>query len=119
MGSRTDAPRRADADGPRRWTSARSRFAGEVTGSYGGVITGLYLFRLGRMPYFGDGIYVGTTVETGNAWTRRPQDVGMNDLRRSYAVLFGADTILGPLYIAHGVTSGKKDSFYLYLGRSF
>lgn len=91
---------------------------GEVSGSYGGVASAVYLYRLGLMPYFGDGVYAGASIETGNAWPTA-NAVDMSSLRHSYALMFGIDTFLGPLYLAHGVTTGKKDSFYLYLGRSF
>jgi len=91
---------------------------GEVSGNYGGVATAIYLYRLGRLPNFGDGIYVGASLETGNAW-ERASDVSSRGLRWSTSILFGADTILGPVYLAHGWTSGGRDSFYLYLGRTF
>jgi len=91
---------------------------GEVSGSYGGAAGLIYLFRLGKLPTFGDGFYAGVSLETGNAWAERA-DVDLSDLRRSFTVTFGADTLLGPVYLAHGWTSGGKDSFYLYLGRTF
>lgn len=92
--------------------------AGEVSGSYGGVAALVYLYRLGQLPLFGNGVYAGLSVETGNAWAAA-RDVRGSALRRSGAVLFGADTLLGPLYFGWGSTSGGKDSFYLMLGRTF
>lgn len=89
-----------------------------MSGSYGGVGALLYLYRLGRLPKFGEGIYAGLSLEAGNAW-ERSADARLGDLRRAYAVLFGADTLLGPLYVGHGRTTGGNDSFYLYLGRTF
>ncbi|MGE5237087.1 MAG: patatin-like phospholipase family protein [Acidobacteriota bacterium] len=91
---------------------------GEVTGSYGGVAALIYLYRLGRLSTLGEGIYLGTSLEAGNAW-ETPQQASLSDLRYSWTLMFGADTILGPLYLGHGVTSGGKDSFYLLLGRTF
>jgi NTE family protein len=91
---------------------------GEVSGSYGGVATLIYFFRLGRLPNFGEGIYVGASLEAGNLWETQDQ-VSRHDLLWSYAIVFGADTFLGPVYFAHGVNSGGKDSFYLLLGRTF
>lgn len=91
---------------------------GEVSGSYGGVAGLIYLFRLGRLPNFGEGFYAGVSIETGNLWETREQVSGRR-LRRSFAAVFAADTILGPIYFAHGTTSGGKDSFYLLLGRTF
>lgn len=91
---------------------------GEVSGSYGGVATLIYFFQLGRLPNFGEGIYVGASLEAGNLWETQDQ-VSRHDLLYSYAIVFGADTFLGPVYFAHGVNSGGKDSFYLLLGRTF
>ena len=91
---------------------------GEVSGSYGGVASLVYLFRLGRLPNFGEGFYIGASVEAGNLW-ERPDQASLGDLRHSFALVFGADTFLGPVYFAHGTTSGGKDSFYLLLGRTF
>jgi NTE family protein len=92
--------------------------AGELSGSYGGKASAIYLYRLGRLPNFVDGIYIGASAETGNVW-QRSEDVDFHNLRKSYSLLFGIDTYVGPVYFAHGRTSGGKDSLYLYLGRSF
>ena len=91
---------------------------GELSGSYGGVATLLYTYRLGRTPNFVDGLYVGASVEAGNAW-ESAADVDLGDLRKSFALVFAIDTLIGPVYAAHGWTSGGKDSFYLYIGRTF
>ncbi len=91
---------------------------GEVSGSYGGVATLLYLYRLGRLPNFGEGIYLGASAEAGNAW-ERSSDASLSDLRYSFSLLVGADTFIGPVYLGQGFTSGGKDSFYLLIGRNF
>lgn len=91
---------------------------GELSGSYGGVTALLYTFRLGGVPRFADGIYAGAAIEAGNAW-ERASDVDPGDLRTSFALVFGIDTLIGPVYAAQGWTSGGKDSLYLYVGRSF
>lgn len=92
--------------------------AGEISGSYGGVAGLIYLYRLGQLPLFGKGVYAGLSFETGNVWDTA-REVRSSELRRSGAALFGADTLLGPLYFGWGTTSGGKDSFYLLLGRTF
>jgi NTE family protein len=91
---------------------------GEVFGSYGGVASLVYLYRVGRLPNFGEGIYAGLSLEAGNAW-ESASAVDLGDLRHSVALVLGADTLLGPVYLAHGRTTGGKDSFYLYVGRLF
>lgn len=109
---------------PSEWTGVGGLFnlsglpPGEVVGSYGGSAALLYLFRLGRLPKWGDGFYAGVSLETGNAW-RTSDEVRASDLRQAWAVLFGADTLLGPVYVGHGRSDDGSDSFYLYLGRTF
>ena len=91
---------------------------GELVGSYGGVGGILYLFRIGRLPAFGEGVYAGASLETGNVW-QTSQAIDFGSLRRSASVAIGADTVLGPVYLAYGVTTGGKDSYYFYVGRTF
>jgi len=91
---------------------------GRVSGNYGGTAALLYLYRLGHLPKFGEGIYAGLSLEAGNAW-ESSAEVRWSDLRHAWAVVFGADTLLGPLYVAHGRSAGGNDSYYLYLGRTF
>jgi hypothetical protein len=43
----------------------------------------------------------------------------LSDLRHSFALIFGADTLLGPVCLAHGWTSSSKDSTHLLVGRTF
>lgn len=91
---------------------------GELVGSYGGVGGILYLYRIGRLPAFGEGLYGGLSLETGNVWPTH-EAIDLGNLRRSGSIAVGADTVLGPVYLAYGVTTGRKDSYYLYVGRTF
>jgi NTE family protein len=90
---------------------------GELAGSYGGVAGLIYLYRFGQLPTLG-GMYAGFSLEAGNLWARS-RDATLDDLRHSYSLAVGLDTALGPVYLAHGVTTGGKDSFYLLVGRTF
>ncbi len=90
----------------------------ELIGSYGGVGGILYLFRIGQLPALGEGFYAGLSLETGNVWPTRDA-IDLGDLRRSASITVGADTVLGPAYLAYGRTTGGKDSYYLYVGRTF
>jgi NTE family protein len=78
----------------------------------------MYTFRIGRVPVFFEGLYLGLSLEAGNLW-ETPKDVDLSDLHRSFSLFLGADTALGPVYLAHGVSDSGKDSFYLFLGRTF
>lgn len=91
---------------------------GEITGSYGGVVDLLYSFRVAQPSMFFEGLYLGLSLEAGNLW-ETPAAVSLDDLHESFAVFLGADTPIGPVYLAHGVSDTGKDSLYLYLGRTF
>ena len=54
----------------------------------------------------------------GNVWTAR-SDLSVGSARRDAAVFFGADTYIGPVYLAAGYDESGVTAFYLFLGRSF
>ena len=58
--------------------------------------------------------YVGGSLESGNVW-QRESDV-FDDMLLAGSVFFGADTPLGPLYLAYGHAEGNNRSLYLSLG---
>lgn len=62
--------------------------------------------------------YAGVSVETGNVWDDR-DSVSGNDLRFAGAIYAGADSPLGPLYLAWGLAEGGENTVYLYLGSPF
>ncbi|MHB8788567.1 MAG: patatin-like phospholipase family protein [Desulfobulbaceae bacterium] len=65
--------------------------------------------------FFGD-LYLGGSLETGNVWEDK---IDFGDLRLAGSVFIGYDTIIGPLYIAAGLTEGEDVAGYFYLGRTF
>jgi NTE family protein len=86
-------------------------------------------YAIGRLIYLrkvgngGEGIldvpaYVGTSFEAGNVWTAR-RDISFGSTRKDFSVFFGADTYIGPAYLAVGYDDGGSTAFYLFLGRSF
>jgi NTE family protein len=86
-------------------------------------------YAIGRLIYLrkvgngGEGIldvpaYVGTSVEAGNVWTQR-RDISFGSTRKDFSVFFGADTYIGPAYLAVGYDESGSTAFYLFLGRSF
>ena len=72
--------------------------------------------RLEYVPLLTRGLFVGGTLEAGNAWTRK-SDVSLSDLRTGSSLFVGADTSVGPLYF--GVTYAPRghSGVYLFLGR--
>ncbi len=74
-----------------------------------------YQYRLADMSLT-RGLYLGTSVEAGNAW-ERPQDVGQGRKRTGMSLYLGADTALGPVYaaIVHSPIVGP--TVMLFVGR--
>ena len=86
-------------------------------------------YAIARALYFrsvgsgGEGVlnvpaYAGLSVELGNVWARR-SDLSFSSARRDAALFFGADTYIGPVYLAAGYDESGVTAFYLFLGRSF
>ena len=63
-------------------------------------------------------MYVGASIEAGNAWQTRAE-IGIDSLIHAGSVFIGADTYIGPVYIAYGFNSEGRQSSYLFLGRVF
>jgi NTE family protein len=78
-----------------------------------------YYRRLLELPVqLGSGIYAGVGIE--GAYSKDPVAGASTDGWQGAAAAYvGADTIIGPLYVAYGVSSDGVDSFYLFLGRLF
>jgi NTE family protein len=94
--------------------------AQSLAGPYYGVVRALYYRSVGNG---GEGVlnvpaYAGLSLELGNVWNHR-SDVRFNSARSDAAVFFGAETYIGPAYLAVGYDEGGTTAFYLFLGRSF
>jgi NTE family protein len=85
-------------------------------------------YAIGRLIYLrkvgngGEGIldvpaYVGTSFEAGNVWSMR-RDISFGSTHKDFSVFFGADTYIGPAYLAVGYDESGSTAFYLFLGRS-
>jgi NTE family protein len=86
-------------------------------------------YAIGRLIYLrkvgngGEGIlsvpaYLGASFEAGNVWTDRHQ-ISFGSTRKDFSLFFGADTYIGPAYLAAGYDDSGSTAFYLFLGRSF
>ena len=85
------------------------------------AITRLIYYR--KVGFGGEGflnvpLYLGASLEAGNAWMDRNQ-ISLSSARKDASVFFGADTFLGPAYIAAGYDDRGRSAFYLFLGRGF
>ena len=80
----------------------------------------IYRYRLseGSAQTLGSKIYVGGSLEAGQVWATR-RDFELNDLRYGASVYVGADTALGPMFLAVGRADDGRQAVYLFMGRPF
>ena len=73
--------------------------------------------RIGAFPSaLGGEIYAGASLELGGAFARdEPMTIG--NMKRAGALVLGAETIIGPLYLGAGKTLHGNSAFYLFLGQ--
>jgi NTE family protein len=91
-----------------------------LAGPHFGVARAIYLRSVGKG---GEGVlnvpaYLGLSLESGNVWSSRNL-ISVDSLRNNAAMFFGADTYIGPAYLAVGYDERGQTAFYLFLGRSF
>ena len=72
--------------------------------------------RLEHAPLFTRGLFVGGSVEAGNAWVEA-SDISLSKLRSGFSGFIGADTGLGPLYLGIAYAPQGDLGLYLFLGR--
>ena len=60
-------------------------------------------------------VYAGFTLEAGNVWVLE-SDIGFDSLRYSGSIFVGANTPIGPLYLAYGLSDNDDSAIYFYLG---
>jgi len=63
-------------------------------------------------------LYAGLSLEAGNTWKSR-SDINLGSARKDASLFFGADTFLGPAFLAAGYDDRGRSAFYLFLGRGF
>ncbi len=94
--------------------------AQSLAGPHYAIARGIFLHSVGNG---GEGIldvpaYVGASFELGNVWTQR-SDISLDSARRDASLFFGADTYIGPVYLAVGYDEAGTTGFYLFLGHNF
>ena len=63
-------------------------------------------------------LYAGATLEAGNVW-EQADEIGFDSLRYSGSLFLGAESPLGPMYLATGYSDNGDFSIYFYLGNPF
>jgi NTE family protein len=92
----------------------------ELTGEAFGRAGLLYAVKLNEADprFFGVPIYLGGSLEAGNAWADR-DDAALDDVITSGSLFVGTDTFLGPAFVGYGLAEGDRQSLYLFFGRPF
>lgn len=89
---------------------------GQFLGEDIALMRAVYYYRMYRLPPVADGIFVGGSLEAGNAYKRFDR-TDARGLLYSASVFLGADTFIGPLYLAYGQAFEGGGAFYLFMGR--
>jgi NTE family protein len=90
---------------------------GQVSGSRSALARVIYYRNVSTaLAGFGTPVYVGFSLEAGNA-VPRDGSLGASSLKRAGALLIGLDSVVGPLYFAWGHTQNGGSSLYLLWGR--
>ena len=91
----------------------------QILGEKGGLAALVYYAQIGELRgTLGRAIYAGASAEAGNLWARS-DDPAWRDLKLAGSVFVGADTVVGPVYLAYGRSELGSGKFYLYVGRTF
>ena len=85
----------------------------ELSGQHAALLKGGYMYRMTDkiVP-----TYVGASLELGNTW-QDSSDIEFNNTLLAGSLFIGADTALGPVYVAFGHAEGGNNAFYLFLGQ--
>ena len=91
-----------------------------LTGTQYGLARAVVFRRVSRggTGLFEFPAYLGFSVEAGNAWQTR-DDVDLDGLELGGSFFFGAESPLGPVYLAAGFAEHGERALYLLLGRTF
>jgi NTE family protein len=85
----------------------------QISGRQVGLATFAFYRRLNEVDLFP--AFAGFTLETGNVWEEQ-SDVSFSSLSYSASAFLGADTPIGPVYLAYGHNDEGGGAVYFYLG---
>ena len=88
----------------------------ELAGQHFGLLEAAFYRRLGNITFLP--IYSGFSIEAGNAWDRY-EDINAENTPLAGSIFVGADTFLGPVYLAIGFNDTNEQALYFNLGQTF
>ncbi len=92
---------------------------GQLSGNRFAAVHGAVYYRVRDLPQeFGEGIYVGSFVDAGNAWAAG-QPAAFSETHSGASLAVGAQTIAGPIILGYGWADTGDHRFYLTIGKAF
>ena len=90
---------------------------GAISGPHTALTRLVYYRRFGSADgaIFDTPLYVGASLEAGNAWQSR-SDIDFSSSIANGSIFAGLDTVIGPVYFAVGLAEGGKSNYYLFIG---
>jgi NTE family protein len=88
----------------------------ELAGQNFGLIEAAVYKRLGNITFLP--IYTGFSIEAGNVWNRL-SDISTENTIFAGSIFIGADTFIGPLYLAFGFNDDGQQALYFNIGQTF
>jgi NTE family protein len=85
----------------------------QLTGQQAGLASVVFMRRIQKAQFLQS--YIGASLELGGTW-QSTSDVSYDSAIVAGSLFLGADTPIGPLYIAYGRTDRQNQSAYVYLG---
>ena len=98
------------------FTSLSGYAENELTGQDAGRLLLAGYRRIGDLALLP--LYGGVSAEYGNVW-QTGEELGFSDGILAGSLWVGADTPLGPVYLAYGRAEGGQSAIYLLVGRIF
>jgi len=88
----------------------------ELAGQHAALLSATFYRRIGNWSFLT--LNPGVSIEYGNVFQDRSA-VALGDGILGGSSFIGIDTLLGPIYLAHGWAEGGRSNYYLFLGKSF
>jgi NTE family protein len=88
----------------------------QLTGRHLGLLSVSYMRKLVDIDLAP--VYAGITVEARNVWDFS-DDISFGDLQNAGSAFIGAETPIGPVYLAWGYHESGESTWYFYVGSPF
>jgi NTE family protein len=90
---------------------------GEIAAPHTALVRAVYYRRVGSSAggLFELPIYLGASLETGNAWASRGE-ISFDSMLVNGSIFVGFDAPIGPVYLAGGFGEGGNKNVYLFIG---